>query len=777
MNRCRMLVVCTVLLLTLSVDAGQDPPAAKDVYGDPLPAGAVMRLGQLPRWRHDALVAFAAFLPDGKSVLTVGHDGAIHIWEYPSGKEIRRIPAPPRAIRSMNAVALSADGKTIAISFVCAGDAVDEYEIRLHQVATGKELACLKVESGAVVELAFSPNGKHLTSQHADNVVRIWDWANTRELSKVAMAGPPPAGGGKGGKGKGGFGPGGGFGPIEPGISRKDLVFAYAPDGKTLMICGSSGLPRFVDLASGKEIAVAAPAEAMTSIWFSANGKYLLTQQTNGLYHKWDAASGKDLGPIAPAKPEQHVVISPDGRFAARWPASSLMPKGKKAGEVGPAQEVHLVDLASGKEIGKITGLPAGLPPAWLLFSPNGKVLAIKAPDESKIDLYDVATAKLLRTLLVPSDAAGSSSTFGNGQTPTMLFSSDGKMLAFQRNVGATAIVLFDVATGKQIGSVGLQAQEDPPAFKGKGGKGKGGKSFPNAKSPGLGALSPDGRCLALVQAGAITLYELAAGQPRLIYGDKLPAAAAPGGSRGPLVAFAPDGKVLAYAGLDGIIYLVDVATGKVLAAFKGHDGAVLAVAFAGNGKMVASVSADTTALLWDVSKLARPQPAGKPLQPGDIDQWWLALSADDAGKAFEAMRALAAVPKDAVAWIKDKVKPVAAADARRIEELIFQLDDDQFKVRYKAVSELLQIGEPILPALDKALLAGPTLETKRRLEELRSLVGAGLRLHGERLRVFRAVEVLEMIGTAEARQVLQKLAEGAPGALLTVSAQAALKR
>ena len=40
-----------------------------------------------------------------------------------------------------------------------------------------------------------------------------------------------------------------------------------------------------------------------------------------------------------------------------------------------------------------------------------------------------------------------------------------------------------------------------------------------------------------------------------------------------------------------------------------------------------------------------------------------------------------------------------------------------------------------------------------------------------------RAAEVLERIGTPEARQVLQALAEGAPGALLTTSAQAALKR
>jgi hypothetical protein len=47
----------------------------------------------------------------------------------------------------------------------------------------------------------------------------------------------------------------------------------------------------------------------------------------------------------------------------------------------------------------------------------------------------------------------------------------------------------------------------------------------------------------------------------------------------------------------------------------------------------------------------------------------------------------------------------------------------------------------------------------------------------GERLRLVRAIEVLERIGSVEARQVLQTLADGAPQALGTAHAQAALQR
>ena len=104
------------------------------------------------------------------------------------------------------------------------------------------------------------------------------------------------------------------------------------------------------------------------------------------------------------------------------------------------------------------------------------------------------------------------------------------------------------------------------------------------------------------------------------------------------------------------------------------------------------------------------------------------------------------------------------------------KVGDEQFKVREKAISDLTKIGDQIVPVLDRALAANLPLENKRRLEELRGKF-AGMLLQGQRLQAFRAVEVLERIGTPQARLVLQALAEGAPAALLTTSAKDALKR
>jgi hypothetical protein len=158
------------------------------------------------------------------------------------------------------------------------------------------------------------------------------------------------------------------------------------------------------------------------------------------------------------------------------------------------------------------------------------------------------------------------------------------------------------------------------------------------------------------------------------------------------------------------------------------------------------------------------------------LEERWQALAGDDAAKAFTAIRALTAAPKEAVPWIKERLKPGAPVDMKRALELIKQLDADEFKARDSANKELLKLDKQIVPAIDKALAAQPTLETKRRLEALRGKL-TGVVLKGEHLRAFRAIEVLERIGTPEARIVLQELAKGAPEALVTTSAQAALKR
>ncbi len=70
--------------------------------------------------------------------------------------------------------------------------------------------------------------------------------------------------------------------------------------------------------------------------------------------------------------------------------------------------------------------------------------------------------------------------------------------------------------------------------------------------------------------------------------------------------ALSPDGRVLALAGADGAVRLVEVATGKRTAALEGHRRPAGAMAFSPDGRSLASGSEEGTAIVWDVA-------AGKP--------------------------------------------------------------------------------------------------------------------------------------------------------------------
>ncbi len=64
----------------------------KDRFGDPLPEGAIARLGTL-RFRHPLWVSALAYTADEKTLVSACWDGGVRVWDPETGKELRCFPA------------------------------------------------------------------------------------------------------------------------------------------------------------------------------------------------------------------------------------------------------------------------------------------------------------------------------------------------------------------------------------------------------------------------------------------------------------------------------------------------------------------------------------------------------------------------------------------------------------------------------------------------------------------------------------------------------------
>src|SRR5262249_47553432 len=84
LRRSRALVIYLTLLPGLSAlgDAPktEEKPVRTDLYGDPLPAGVIARLGTV-RLRHGSVIRYVAFTADSKALISAGENGVIRLWE------------------------------------------------------------------------------------------------------------------------------------------------------------------------------------------------------------------------------------------------------------------------------------------------------------------------------------------------------------------------------------------------------------------------------------------------------------------------------------------------------------------------------------------------------------------------------------------------------------------------------------------------------------------------------------------------------------------------
>jgi RNA polymerase sigma factor (sigma-70 family) len=141
-----------------------------DRYGDPLPDGALLRLGTV-RQRHVRLTSCAVFTHDSKTVIVGDWGGRVVFWDVATGKEVRRVLADASGV---NSLALTADGKLLA--------AGSRGKVNLWNPNTGAAFTKWTVANDLVAQIAFAPNGKTAALRYEGKTIELWDVASGKKL-------------------------------------------------------------------------------------------------------------------------------------------------------------------------------------------------------------------------------------------------------------------------------------------------------------------------------------------------------------------------------------------------------------------------------------------------------------------------------------------------------------------------------------------------------------------------------------------------------------------
>jgi WD40 repeat protein len=641
---CRMLfgfLVCCNLYW-LSLGFGVEPQAKQkrqlrtgpqlvDSLGDPLPPGAIGRLGTI-RFRQGDYISNLAYSPDGKQIASVSShsppiaqsDGTrlqtfrlndiVRDWDAVTGKLIGEGPPNfPFAIEPDTA--FSPDGKIMAAP-------AEEYgTIRLSEVKADKTLHVLKSHDGRIDTVTFSQDGKMLASASrafagwGRRGLRlqfiIWDTITGKKLRELADT------------------------DQRDNEIRGFTSLAFSPDKQLLATSSRDGTVRLFDVNTGKELHRFAEDGRVRMVRFSPDGKTLA-------YINWceaflaDVATRRIIKKLTGQCCMDALAFSPDGKTLAvaersviqLWEvatgqqrtdtaghqgaviAIAFSPRGKLLASASEDGTVRLWDYHH-QELKRIEGIKDC---RFLIFSPDGSVLVQSSREETCF--YNVATAqfrswpgenrptggqlayspdgRLLVSVIPNYDVEATidiwnansgahlhtlrGSTFGCCVT----LSPDGQMLVAAG--GRDSLVRFwDTATGKEIKRIGGE----------------------DLKEVNQLAFSPDGKSLALAAGDSIRLWDIATGK------EMWKAECRNYGLHS--VVFGTSGDYLLASGSGNVVWVLATKTGKELAKINDHGIATYdyvslfhdtVVAVAPDGRTFATGGEHTAILLWDIKRL-----------------------------------------------------------------------------------------------------------------------------------------------------------------------------